>query len=163
MWRECVSASWRMLTVSWRWSILVVISCCLCPDFSVRHVDWGYVPLTPALHFICDHPCCKGDEFPKFTYSNLSDASLSRGSLSKKQIVLCLSLFSINRFNVSFQNQLIWLGYTLSVVHLDMEGDPSSIIICPFALLCCTYCKYPLRRMADFSVYRTIIRGYLCW
>ena len=109
------------------------------------------------------HPCCKGDEFPKFTYSNLSDASLSRGSLSKKQIVLCLSLFSINRFNVSFQNQLIWLGYTLSVVHLDMEGDPSSIIFCPFALLCCTYCKYPLRRMADFSVYRTIIRGYLCW
>jgi hypothetical protein len=77
--------------------------------------------------------------------------------------LLCLFLFSIHRFNIFFPDQLIWLGYTLSVIHLDMEGDLSSIMSFPLALWCCTYWKYPLRRMADFSVYHTIIRGYLCW
>jgi hypothetical protein len=47
----------------------------------------------------------------------------------------CVSLLSIHRFNISFPNGLIGPGYTLSVIRLDMEGDPSSIMFCPFCFV----------------------------
>jgi hypothetical protein len=46
-----------------------------------------------------------------------------------------MALLSIYRFNISFPNRLIWLGYTLSVIHLDMEGGPYSIMFCPFCFV----------------------------